>query len=181
LDTYTVQLDKIGRSAIVIYPIVLPDRIAVIASIPNQPLCYYSQKISKGEVEAIVTDLQSKIQNSETDFGAKNKPAFERQSKRVYDLLLAPLTKDLQQTNTKTLVFVLDGILRNIPMAVLYDGDKYLVEKYNLALTPGLQLVPPQSTQDRGRQQALLGGISERQTNFDPLPGVKPELEAINA
>jgi CHAT domain-containing protein/tetratricopeptide (TPR) repeat protein len=179
LDTYTVQLDKIDRSAVVIYPIVLPDRIAVIASIPNQPLRYYSQKISKGEVEAIVTDLQSKIQNSETDFGAKNKPAFEQQSKRVYDLLLAPLAKDLQQTNTKTLVFVLDGILRNIPMAVLYDGDKYLIEKYNLALTPGLQLVPPQSTKDRGRRQALLGGISEKQTNFDPLPGVKPELEAI--
>lgn len=179
LDTYTVQLDKIDRNAIVIYPIVLPDQIAVIASIPNQPLRYYTQKISKGEVEEIVTDLQSKIQNSETDFGAKNRPAFEQQSKRVYDLLLAPLTKDLQQTNTKTLVFVLDGILRNIPMAVLYDGDKYLVEKYNLALTPGLQLVPPQITKDRGRQQALLGGISEKQKNFDPLPGVEPELEAI--
>jgi CHAT domain-containing protein/tetratricopeptide (TPR) repeat protein len=179
LDTYTVQLDKIDRSAIVIYPIVLPDRIAVIASIPNQPLRYYSQKISKGEVETIVTDLQSKIQNSKTDFGTLNKPAFEQQSKRVYDLLLAPLTKDLQQTNTKTLVFVLDGILRNIPMAVLYDGDKYLVEKYNLALTPGLQLVPPQINKDRGRQQALLGGISEKQKNFDPLAGVKTEIEAI--
>jgi CHAT domain-containing protein len=179
LDTYTVQLDKIDRSAVVIYPIVLPDRIAVIASIPNQPLRYYSQKISKEEVEAIVTDLQSKIQKSETDFGTKNKPAFEQQSKRIYDLLLAPLAKDLQQTNTKTLVFVLDGILRNIPMAVLYDGDKYLIEKYNLALTPGLQLVPPQNTKDRGQRQALLGGISEKQTNFDPLPGVKPELEAI--
>jgi CHAT domain-containing protein len=179
LDKYTVRLDKIDRSAVVIYPIVLPDRIAVIASIPNQKPIYYSQKISAEKVRLEVANLQNKIALSETAFGVKTKPAFERQSKRVYDLLLAPLAKDLQQTNTKTLVFVLDDVFRNLPMSVLYDGDKYLIEKYNLSLTPGLQLVPPQRNKNQIQRQALLGGISEKHATFSALPQVKPELEAI--
>ena len=127
LDKYTVQLDKIDRSAVVIYPIVLPDRIAVIASIPGQvePKYYRSNKISAKEVEATINDLYTKIILSETDFDNEERLAFEQQSKRVYDLVLADLVKDLQQTNAKTLVFVLDGVLRNIPMSVLYDGKKY--------------------------------------------------------
>jgi CHAT domain-containing protein len=179
LDKYTVRLDKIDRSAVVIYPIVLPDRIAVIASIPNQKPIYYSQKISAEKVRLEVADLQNKIALSETAFGIKTKPAFEQQSKKVYDLLLAPLAKDLQQTSTKTLVFVLDDVFRNLPMSVLYDGNKYTIEKYNIALTPGLQLVPPQSEKNRGKRQALLGGVSEQQGTFSALPQVEPELEAI--
>jgi CHAT domain-containing protein len=177
LDTYTVQLDKIDRSAAVIYPIILPDRVATIASIPGQPLRYYSQKIDAAAVEETVTQLQSKIQDP--NFNSQKEIAFKQQSKQIYDLLLAPLTKDLSAAKTKTLVFVLDGAFRNIPMSVLYDGDKYLVENYNLALTPGLQLVPPQDSIGKTRAQALIGGISESNQNFSALPNAKAEIESI--
>jgi CHAT domain-containing protein len=180
LDKYTVQLDKIDRNAIIIYPIVLPDRIAVIAKIPDQQLLYHSEKISAKELRAAVSDLREKIESSRTEFVFDNyRTEFKQQSKRVYDLILAPLASKLQQTNNKTLVFILDDALRNLPMSVLYDGKKYLAEKYNLALAPGLELVPPQSDKNRGQKQALLGGVSEQQGTFSALPQVKPELEAI--
>lgn len=179
LDTYTVSLDKIDRSAVVIYPIVLPDRVATIASIPGQPLRYYSRKIAATAVEKTIADMQTKIQDP--NFTTQRERAFKQQSKQIYDLLLAPLEADLAKSKIKTLVFVLDGALRNIPMSVLYDGNKYLVETYNLALTPGLQLVPPQETQARGRSQALIGGISESRQGFLALPGVKPEIEGISS
>ncbi len=175
LDTYTVQLDKIDRSAAVIYPIILPDRVATIASIPGQPLRYYSQKIAATTVEETVASLQKQIQSPNFD-----ERAFKQQSKQIYDLLLAPLAKNLAATNTKTLVFVLDGAFQNIPMSVLYDGNKYLVESYSLALTPGLQLVPPQESTDRSRSQALLGGISEGRQGFSPLPNAKTEIDLIS-
>ncbi len=178
LDTYTVQLDKIDRSAVVIYPIILPDRVATIASIPGQPLRYYSQKIESTAVEQIVNELQTKIQ--EPNFNTQQEKSFKQKSKQAYDLLVAPLASELSKAKTKTLVFVLDGAFRNIPMAALYDGNKYLVENYSLALTPGLQLVPPQVATDRTKSQALLGGISEGRQGFSSLPGVKPELESIS-
>ena len=177
LDTYTVQLDKIDRSAAIIYSIVLPDRVATIASIPGQPLRYYSSKISQQNIEQTITKLRTKIEDPE--FSPRQEQAFQAQSKQVYDLTIAPIAADLQRSNTKTLVFVLDGVLRNLPMSVLYDGKQYLIEKYNLALTPGLQLVPPSDIGDRENRQAFLGGISKSRPGFESLPGVKAEIEAI--
>jgi CHAT domain-containing protein len=178
LDTFTVKLDKIDRSAAVIYPIVLPDRVATIVSMPGQPLRYSSQKMSATAVEEAVADLQTKIQDP--SFNSQQELVFKQKSKRIYDLMLAPLAADLAKAKTKTLVFVLDGALRNIPMSALYDGKQYLVENYNLALTPGLQLVPPQGETDKGRSKVLLGGISESRQGFSSLPGVKPEIESIS-
>jgi CHAT domain-containing protein len=177
LDTYTVKLDQIDRSAAVIYPIILPDRVATISSIPGKPLRYYSRKIAAATVEEIVVGLQTKIQDP--NFNSQQERAFKQQSQQIYDLLLAPLSADLAAAKTKTLVFVLDGAFRNIPMSILYDGNKYLVERYNLALTPGLQLVPPQDVTDRSQIRALLGGISKSSQGFSALPNAKAEIDSI--
>jgi CHAT domain-containing protein len=177
LDTYTVPLDKIDRSATIVYPIILPDRIATIAAIPGQPLRYYSRSIPEAEVKNLVKGLRTKLDNYE--FYAPQERAFQAQSQQVYDLLIAPISKDLRKYNPKTLVFVLDGVLRNIPMSMLYDGKKYLVESYNLALAPGLQLIPP-PTIDRRQYRALLGGISQSRQGFQSLAGVERELDFIS-
>jgi CHAT domain-containing protein len=176
LDTYTVSLDKIDRSTTIVYPIILPDRIAVITAIPGQSLRYHSRSISEAEVETTVKGLRAKLDNYE--FYAPQERAFHKQSQQVYDLIIAPVIEDLKKSNTKNLVFVLDGALRNIPMSMLYDGKKYLVESYNLALSPGLQLVAPQAT-DRQQYRAFLGGISQSRQGFQSLVGVKQELDTI--
>jgi CHAT domain-containing protein len=176
LDTYTVSLDKIDRLATIVYPIILPDRIAVITAIPGQPLRYHSRSISEAEVENTVKGLRAKLDNYE--FYAPQERTFHKQSQQVYDLIIAPVIEDLKKSNTKNLVFVLDGALRNIPMSMLYDGKKYLVESYNLSISPGLQLVPPRAT-DRQQYRAFLGGISQSRQGFQSLAGVKQELNSI--
>jgi CHAT domain-containing protein len=176
LDTYTVQLDKIDRSATVIYPIMLPDRIAVITSIPNQKLTYHSRPIAEDNFNRIIENIQTVITKPEF---VRQESSFKSESKQVYDLLLAPVMAKIQKSNNKTLVFVLDGALRNIPMSVLYDGNKYLIENYNIALTPGLQLVPPPETANR-QYKALLGGISEGRQGYSALPEVQKELDYIS-
>jgi CHAT domain-containing protein len=176
LDTYTVQLDKIDRSATVIYPIVLKDRVAVITSIPNQKPTYHSRPISENDFNQTIENIQRVITKSEF---LRQESSFKSESKQIYDLLLAPVMTKIQKSNNKTLVFVLDGVLRNIPMSVLYDGNKYLIENYNIALTPGLQLVPPQEVANR-QYKALLGGISEERQGYSALPEVQKELDYIS-
>lgn len=59
-----------------------------------------------------------------------NTPEVLEKAQKVYGWLIKPLEAFLEQsTQVKTLVFVLDGSLRNIPIAVLYDGEQYLIEK----------------------------------------------------
>jgi CHAT domain-containing protein len=180
LGNRTVQIDRIDKTAAVIYPIVLPDRVAVIAALPQQPLRYYSQttKVPAETVLANVTKLRSRVE--EVEFTPQQEKAFNRQSKQIYDQIIAPMTADLQRTKPQTLVFVLDGALRNMPMSALYDGKQYLVDKYKLALTPGLRLLPPKGTAEKGKIQVFAGGITEARQGFVALPGVKPEIESIN-
>jgi CHAT domain-containing protein len=208
LDEYKVTSDRIDRSAAIIYPIVLKDRIAVITSIPQNNsgenlLRYHSRPIPKHDLIESVKQLDTPInefdkkirylrevistappdgkstKEFELEFMTKQEPVFKSNSKQVYDLLIAPIASDLQQYKIETLVFILDGELRNLPMSVLYDGEKYLFEKYNLALAPGLQLVPPQNNDSNNQYRAFLGGVSDARLDFRGIPSVLTELNFI--
>jgi len=65
-------------------------------------------------------------------------------------------------------------------MAVLNDGEQFLVEKYAIALTPGLQLLDPKPLV-RGKLTALKAGLTEARDTFPPLPYVGQELEQIRS
>jgi CHAT domain-containing protein len=87
----------------------------------------------------------------------------KKESQKVYNWLIKKAQKQLETNQVQTLVFVLDGQLRNIPMAVLYniETERYLVEDYAIALTPGLQLLDPQPIKQVSLN-VLTGGVSER-------------------
>lgn len=99
-------------------------------------------------------------------------------ARQLYDWLIRPFERELQNRQIKTLVFVSDGALRKVPMSVLYDGQQFLIEKYAVALAPSLQLVES-GTLTRDNPQILLGGVSAAQQTFPALPGVTRELEKI--
>ena len=49
-------------------------------------------------------------------------------AEQLYSWLIAPARLAIDRSGAETLVFVLDGPLQNVPMATLYDGDRFLVE-----------------------------------------------------
>ncbi|MCL1464665.1 CHAT domain-containing protein [Argonema galeatum] len=175
LDAIPELIDKIDRTAAVIYPVILDDRIEVILSLPQQPLRNYTTQIEQKQVESTLNDLRQAL-----GIRHSNQEERLRLSQQVYDWLIRPIETELKTSGVQTLVFVLDGSLRNIPMAALYNGDRYLVEQYSIALTPGLQLLKRQPL-TRGRLRALAGGLSESRQGFSALPGVRAELALVNA
>lgn len=179
LQGQKVLLDKVvdrdNATAAILYPIILPDTLQVIVKIPNQQLKLYSTKISQGEVEKIVTQLRRNF----TDPSALK--VLKAQSQQVYNWLVKPVEEELAKTQVNTLVFVPDGVLRNLPLSALYDGEKYLVEKYAIALSPGLQLLDPKPIVKQ-KLNALTAGLSTPPpefSNFAPLPAIKAEFELI--
>ena len=64
-------------------------------------------------------------------------------------------------------------------MAALHDGNHYLIEKYAIALSPGLQLMQAQSLNPKN-VQALVGGISQARGPFSALPSVETEVKEIS-
>ncbi|MGE5660415.1 MAG: CHAT domain-containing protein [Actinomycetota bacterium] len=174
LNAKPQQIDQVDPTAAVIYPIILPDRLEVILSLPGKPLQHYTTQLPQTVVEK---DLDQLLEAFNPVFSS---PERLRLSQKVYDWLIRPAEVDLANSAIKTLVFVLDGSLRNLPMAALYDGKQYLVEKYSIALAPGLQLLAPRSLV-RGQFKALTAGLTEPRQGFSALPGVKLEVNQISS
>jgi len=178
LQGQAVQIDQVidqdDPTAAVVYPIILPDRLEVILKLPNLPLRHYATSIAQDEVEETLEELQQQLVKP---FSLKRTQSL---SKQVYDWLLKPAEDAFIQSQIKTLVFVLDGSLRNIPMASLYDGKQYLVQKYAVALTPGLQLLAPKSLA-REELKTLMAGLTEARQGFSALSNVALEVEGIQS
>ena len=174
LNARPEQIDRVDSKAAVIYPIILPDRLEVILSLPNQPLRHYATSIPQSELESLLDRMRQSLRRTSTD--QERLPLFQK----GYDLLVRPAESELAASGIKTLVFGLDGELKNLPMAALHDGQQYLVEKYSVALTPSLQLLEPRPL-DRGQIKVLVGGLSEARDIFRPLPGVEFEVKQIKA
>ncbi|MEM7592639.1 MAG: CHAT domain-containing protein, partial [Cyanobacteria bacterium P01_A01_bin.83] len=174
LDAQPKEIEQVDATAAVVYSIILPDRLAVILSLPDGTLRHYSTYLPQAEIDNTIENLYQSLN-----------PVFSDQkriqlSQQVYDWLIKPAEVDLNHSGVKTLAFVLDGSLRQIPMAALFDGKQYAIEKYNIALTPGLQLLPSPGLQ-QDKLQAIVAGVSESNQGFSSLPGVKKEVTQISA
>jgi tetratricopeptide (TPR) repeat protein len=131
-QTSAFSTRQINTQAAVVYPIILPNSLEVVLKLPNQDnLIHYSTIVDQAVVKKTLTDLRSQITQPE------RQASLQALSQQVYDWLIRPAEASLSSSQINTLVFVLDGFLKNIPMAALYDGKKYLVETYDIALTPG--------------------------------------------
>lgn len=178
LNAQPQSIETIDPHAAVVYPILLKDSIEVILSLPNQPLEHHHISISDNRRDLTFSRLRQSINSA---FSANR---ILPEAKKAYDLIIRPIEETLASHDIETIVFVLDGLLRNIPMALLHDGEQFLIEKYNLALAPGLQLLQTHTTRLNHRQTApefgdltaLAAGLSEARNGFEELPNVKTEI-----
>jgi CHAT domain-containing protein len=170
------QIDQLDPKAAVIYSIILPKRLAVILSVPGQPLRYYGTALTSGagevEVERTFDDLVATL----NPFISSPNPLVP--SQKMYNWLIRPAEAELAKNGIKTLVFVLDGVLRGVPVSALHDGQQYLIEKYSIALTPGLQLFNPRRPALE-QSSVLVGGLTESRLGFSALPSVTQEVKNI--
>ncbi|MUG97443.1 CHAT domain-containing protein [Scytonema sp. UIC 10036] len=171
-------VDKANPRTAVFYAFFLQNSLEVILKLPGDDLQHYSTPLEQNLAKNTIAQLQQALTQIDRT------KDVQRLSKEVYNWIIAPVREKLNSSQVKTLVFVLDGALRNIPMGVLYDGQKYLVEKYAIALTPGLQLLSPRPLA-KIELSALTAGVSEERKmegqEFDQLVYVESELREITS
>ena len=111
-----VPLEDLQPDTAVIYPIILADRLEIIVSLPGQALQQYTAPVTQTKLEQTLVDWRFQLEKPHTS------PIGKKLGKELYTWLIDPIASALEQTNVQTLVFVLDGALRNTPLAALYDG-----------------------------------------------------------
>jgi CHAT domain-containing protein len=98
----------------------------------------------------------------------------------LYQILIGPVKADLDQARAETLVWSLDGALRYVPMAALYDGKRYLVEQYNTVTITPVSIPHLSDKPDLSNLSTVAMGISRKyEGGLPPLPSVVGELDDI--
>ncbi|WP_414574028.1 CHAT domain-containing protein [Nostoc sp. CCY 9925] len=178
LSNQFVLLDKVvdrdNPNTAIFYPIILDNYLQIIIKLPKQPLIHKTSQVNRQQVEQVITKIRETIVEPDANL------QFQAVSQQLYNWLIKPVETDLKNSKVNTLVFIPDGLLRNIPMSALYDGREYLVQKYSVVISPGLQLFPPKPLGQK-KLNALAGGLSQPPKNekFAALPYVKVELKLI--
>lgn len=173
LQTQPQNIAQLDRHAAVIYPIILNDRLVVITALPDQALKLHSYNLSRTQINQTLQILYSSLN-----------PGYPRTqhldlAQEVYRWIVEPLEAELQAADIQTLVFVPDSLFRNIPLSILHDGTQYIIDRYNIVLSPGLQLLPP----DRAlpQPQLLTAALTEARQGFSALPGVQAEITRLES
>ncbi len=162
--------DHISSQAAVVYPIILPDRLVLLLTLPEgiqQIIVPADSKLFEETVIRFRERLQTRTTNQ-----------FTHDARKLYDWLIRPIEAELAASKTDTLVIVPDGQLRLIPFSTLHDGSSFLVEKYAIATIPSVMLTDPKPF-DRENAEILVSGLSESVQEFSPLPGVPGELKDV--
>ncbi len=165
-----IELDQISSHTAILYPIPLPDRLVILVSVA-------------GEFHQTVVPVSAEQLNEATldlRLGLQTRPnnRFLYKARQLYDWLIRPIKTLLTEHQIDTLVVVPDGKLRLIPFSTLHDGKHFLVEKYAMALTPGLTLLDPKPIR-WDNSNILLVGLSDAVQDYPPLPNVPKELQSI--
>jgi CHAT domain-containing protein/uncharacterized protein HemY len=125
------------------------------------------------------SDLNEKVEafrNAVQDRYADPRPL----GRDLYNIMLGPIAKPLSAFRPDVVMWSLDGVLGMVPVAALWDGDEYLVQRWqSVSFNPAS--LPDMEGHDL--TGALGYGVSQARTvgadRFDSLPGVPTELQAI--
>ncbi len=167
---HATGLELVSKTAAVIYPIMLQDRLEILVSLPSGMV----RKTVPVGVEALTEEIRAFRDLLEK----RSTREYLSHAKKLYGWLIQPIEPLWADTAIDTLVFVPDGALRTIPLAALHDGTQFLIKKYAVATTPGVTLTDPRPL-DRKSIKLLSVGITEAVQDFPALPHVSRELETL--
>lgn len=157
--------------AAIVYTVILDDHTEIILKAANGALTHYPIALTVEQIQQEIDRFRNLLEKRSTD-------EYLPQAQKIYQLLIRPLEPDLASLAPKTLVFINDGVLRNVPMAALHDGKQFLIQKYAIATTPSLNLTSGGSSR-RDNLQALILGLTVERSPFAPLPNVEAETAGV--
>lgn len=167
----SMSLEQAGVGAAILYPIVLEDRVELLLAVDGE-LQRFAVDAPQGQVTEAALRLREFAQDDSHD-------RYMPYASRLYRWLIAPVKPSLVNAGVETLVIVPDGVLRSIPFGALHSGDRYLIEEFAVAVTPGLTLTAA-SRATAANSGVLLAGIAQSVQGFAPLPQVRSELRSIH-
>ncbi|MDJ0747641.1 MAG: CHAT domain-containing protein [Xenococcaceae cyanobacterium MO_167.B27] len=165
-----ISENLIDEKAVAYYSIILEDQTHFILSLADGTYFHHVVDSGRTEISELGRKWYFNLQNS-----ASRK--LLTQSRQLYDIIIRPVEKQLQQINPETIVFIHDGILRNLPMAALYDGEQFLAEKWASVSSIGLNF--KQNSQAFFSSSTAAFGLGVKIGDWSLLEQVPKEIKSV--
>ncbi len=167
--------------AVLLYPLVLEDRLELILTTPDAPplrrTVHLDRAVLNKAIAAFRTDLRDPTSNPQI------------QAQQFYRWLIQPLEAELKQAGAKTIIYSPDAQLRYIPLSALHDGQQWLSQRYQVnnitarSLTNFTHMPQPALKILAGAfvsgQFSVKGG--DRAVTFQGLPYAGLEIQGIKS
>lgn len=124
LNALRDNLEKLDQDAVVLYPLVLPDRLELVVVTANSAPVRRTTVVDKTELNRVINQLRYALESSTSD--------AETPAQQLYNWLIRPIENDLAQAGAKTIIYAPDEQLRYIPLPVLHNGNQWLAETYRV-------------------------------------------------
>jgi CHAT domain-containing protein/Tfp pilus assembly protein PilF len=170
-EGFMADLRELPAGTVAIYTLAGDDKFHAILRTPDAQKAY-EYPIKAVDLNRKVFEFREAVQDPRRD----PRPL----AAQLYEILIAPMAEDLQQAKAQTLMWSLDGVLRYLPLAALYDGRQYLIEQYRISV---MTLASNTRLKDRPSEEWSLAGfgVTKGHGDAEPLPDVAYELAGINA
>ncbi|MBV1688805.1 CHAT domain-containing protein [Novosphingobium sp. G106] len=172
---------ELRSGEILLYPLLLPDRVELIYAVGSDDgTARYvrlppNTSADRREVTTLTATMVRSIAYDGDD-------AWEAASRRLYDILIAPIAAKLSPETT--LVLIPGQELGALPFAALRDKDgRFLIERTRLAVVPALAYSQPGAAHGRTEPTVLAAGLGKEVDlpagKFPALAGTLSEVRAI--
>jgi len=156
---------------VALYTLVGRDRISIIV-VTSAATVAREFEISESDLNKKVAAFEQVLRNPAQD----PRPL----ARELYGVLIAPIKQDLDQAGARTLVWSLDGVLRYLPIAALYDGKQYVVENYDTVTITPASIAHLNEKPEVSSLSAVAMGISRKyESGLPALPAVANELDDV--
>ncbi|OKH15418.1 hypothetical protein NIES592_04770 [Fischerella major NIES-592] len=179
LNAIRDNLARLPEKSVILYPLVLENSLELVLVTPDSPPIHHTVAVKKENLHQTILNFRKALENPSLDV---KKPA-----RQLYDWLIKPIEKDLTQAATQTIVYAPDGQLRYIPLAALFDGKQWLVQRYSINHITAASLTnfnTPPSSDLRILAAAFTKGsytveVANRKEIFSGLPFAAKEVEDL--
>jgi filamentous hemagglutinin family protein len=166
-----------GYKPAIVYISVQESQLEIRLLLPDGQPVFQRINISKQELLKVARTFTNQIRLPRNF----NDSDYLSTGKKLYDWLIAPVESELDAQEIKTLIFSMDAGLRTLPIAALYDGEQFLLEKYSLGLIPSLSLTDTSYVNLKQSKVLAMGASNFSDPTQQPLPAVPLELSSILA
>ena len=173
------NVQKFGDRAAMFYPLLFEDQLFLLLLPAKSAPVLRSVKVQSQDFTKLLQDFRADLQ----DAGSAD---VKESAASLYQYLIKPIEADLKAANIELLLYAPDGKMRYIPLAALYDGKQWLIERYsfNYLTASGLDRLPLAKTTLRAIAAAFTQGevkfaIGNENFSFTGLPFAGKEIDQI--